>query len=276
MVAALEQGWQIMLSNNIKQFLKDQDYQAQGKSYLDRKGQAVAESKVRGALSKYLPSKAQRAADLAYQLYEGKITEDEAVLQALESASPEMAFDLRRQRFMAKPNRLFGGMTPAEARKLLISAVPRARANLFLLEIRKKYPPGDGFEDFNLLATSVEYEPFGLAGDKTGVGSAVFDLPTGSEAVELAITTQDDEKGTLKRWFAERCAEVMRPDGTFGVPYEYALEISVTHAFAIKHDAAYLDKGLFRPVRNGFSLNRSESAMQEIQLTFTQLDTFMS
>lgn len=265
-----------MLNNNITQFLQEQDYKAQGTSYLERKRQAVAESKVRGALSRYLPSKAQRAADLAYQLYEGKITEDEAVLQALESASPEIAYDLRRQRFMAKPNRLFGGMTPAGARTLLVSAVPRARANLFLLEVKKPNSADGTFEDFNLLATSVEYEPFGLAGDKTGVGSAVFDLPTGSEPVELAITTHDDEKGTLKRWFAERCSEVMRPDGTFGVPYEYALEISVTHAFAIRHDAAYLDKGLFRPVRNGFSLNRAESAMQEIQLTFTQLDTFMS
>jgi hypothetical protein len=70
---------------------------------------------------------------------------------------------------------------------------------------------------FNLFATEVEYEPIIIAGEKRR--SAVpSSTPCGAGAVELRLTTIDDQQGTLKRWFAAHHGAAAPRDGTVGVP----------------------------------------------------------
>ncbi|MOA49877.1 hypothetical protein D3C78_1728180 [compost metagenome] len=95
-----------------------------------------------------------------------------------------------------------------------------------------------------------------------------------SEAVELRITTLDDRAGSLKRWFENHAAAVAARDGTVGVPANYAITFTIQHAF-VGDAKGFEGKGLYRPVSYEVGLSRREDALEEIQMTFTQLDTFM-
>lgn len=180
-------------------------------------------------------------------------------------------------RYWSGANRLYGGITPRDARQLAatVIATRRAKRNLFLIEVGSPLA-GDFSETFNLFCTDVEITPMNVTGDKRRVGGAQIDSPQSSEAVELRITTLDDQQGSLKRWFEEHAAAVAARDGTFGVPASYAITITLRHAFV--GDAAragFSSAGLYRAVSYDNSLSRREDALEEIQMTFTQLDTFM-
>jgi hypothetical protein len=130
---------------------------------------------------------------------------------------------------------------------------------------------------FNLFATEVEYEPFIVAGEKRRVGGAVIDAVQGAEHVELRLTTIDDQQGTLKRWFAAHHGAAAARDGTVGVPDSYAITIKVVHAFITRgsNRGGYEDVGMFRPANMAVSLSRREDGLEEVQMSFSQLDTFM-
>lgn len=179
-------------------------------------------------------------------------------------------------RYWATPTPLFGGITPMQARAIYAAsrAETFARKNLWLLEVSNAAGVTEG--KFNLFATEVEYAPSTLTGEKRRVGAAVVDAVTGGEAVELRIVTMDDASGTLKQWFAQQCALVEHPDGTVGVPADYQVGIRILHGVvSATQRVAYEDKGLFRPASIEYALSRREDGMQELQMSFTQLDTFM-
>lgn len=180
--------------------------------------------------------------------------------------------------FYGEPTPLLGGVSPAEAKRIIGSAVSEryARRNLWLIEVSAQ-GAASITPRFNLFATELDYAPFTITGEKRRVGGAMVDVVQGNEAVEMRITTMDDEAGTLKRWFANQHAMVSAEDGTVGVPANYAVTIKVVHAFTardIANGVVYEDYGLFRPANLDITLSRRESAMQELQMTFTQLDTF--
>lgn len=180
-------------------------------------------------------------------------------------------------RYWGTGNRLYGGISPADAKQMYaeIISARRAKKNLFLVEVGSPLS-GDFSQMFNLFCTDVEITPMNITGDKRRVGGASVDSPQSSEAVELRITTLDDQEGSLKRWFEEHAAAVAASDGTFGVPANYAITFTLRHAFVGEAArAGFASTGLYRAVSYDYSLSRREDALEELQMTFTQLDTFM-
>jgi hypothetical protein len=181
--------------------------------------------------------------------------------------------------FMHKANPLFGGVSPHEARKISqrLGSQALTRKNIFYLEITSAlgYGAHNMPAKFNMYATDVEYSPFILSGDKQKVGGAPVDLTNGSEPVELSITTYDDDSGTLKRWFSAHHAAAAARDGTIGEPGRYAIHIEVLHGYTQNRLVGYRDIGLFRPENLSISLSRHDDNMEELQMSFTQLDPFM-
>jgi hypothetical protein len=173
---------------------------------------------------------------------------------------------------------LFGGITPAEAKRLHeeIMATRFAKKNLFLIEVSSELM-GDVSNRFNLFATDISYSPITIAGEKRRIGSASQDTVQGSDPVEMRITTKDDQAGTIRRWFSAHSAKVAGTDGTVGVPAEYAIKIKIVHAYISRESnrGGYEDIGLFRPANIEVDLSRRDDNLEEIQMSFTQLDTFM-
>lgn len=184
-----------------------------------------------------------------------------------------------QSRYWGTPTPLLGGLSPREAKMLYdnMRGHTFAKKNLFLIEITSEW--GGGFlnmpERFNLFATELNYTPFQIEAQPLNVGGAVVDAVTGAQAAALQLTTLDDAQGNLKRWFAAHHAAAASRDGTVGVPARYAIRIRVVHSFVKENAAAYEDLGLFRTENLELSLSRREDALQELNMGFVQLDTFM-
>lgn len=188
---------------------------------------------------------------------------------------------LSQARLWGTPAPLFGGITATQAKQMYddMQGISLARKNLWLVEVTSNVWFGLlDVANFNMFVTDLEYSPFIISGNKIGVGSSKVDLVEGSDAVELRMTTLDDKVGTLKRWFANCCDAVASQDGTVGVPDDYAVKIKVLHSFISddSNQGGYQDIGLFRPVNLDLSLSRRENGLEELQMTFSQLDTFMT
>lgn len=179
----------------------------------------------------------------------------------------------------AKPPMLLGGITLEKAREIFqkSSSVNFAKKNLFYVSVIDVAPGGGELADFNLFATDASYSPVTITGDKVNVGSGVFDVPKTGDSVSLRLTTMDDERGTLKRWFKDRASRVCRPDGTHGLPISYLLRVRIVHAFISDTDEvpdAFFDEYIMRPGSIEYDLSRRDDALQELQMTFEQFDTF--
>ena len=155
-------------------------------------------------------------------------------------------------------------------------ALSRARKNHFIIQVESNLT-GNFSKKMNLFVTDVDLNPMNISGEKRRVGGTFVDTPTGAEATEIRITTMDDTQGTIKKWFEQHCAAVVGSDGTFGVPANYGVTIKVLHAVVDGKNTlgAFTNKGLYRAASYEVQLSRREQAMQEVALTFTQLDSFM-
>lgn len=172
---------------------------------------------------------------------------------------------------------LVGGITLAEARQRFdeFAAIDHAKKNLWHISVENL--SAGAAPDMNLFATEVSYAPIGLTGEAIRIGSGSFDKVDGSERVEMRITTLDDKDGTIKRWHADLTARAARPDGTFGLPIEYLVRITVTHAFIDEGVGnAYVDTYVMRPGPMEYDHSRRDDALQELQFTMVQFDTFTS
>lgn len=165
---------------------------------------------------------------------------------------------------------------PEKAQYREFIALSRVRKNHFIVQVTSKLS-GDFSESLNLFVTDIDLNPMNIAGEKHRVGAAFVDTPTGAEATEIRMTTMDDHAGTIKSWFEAHCANVAASDGTFGVPANYAVTIKVLHGVVDGDDVthAFVNKGLYRAASYEVQLSRREQAMQEITLTFSQIDSFM-
>lgn len=224
-----------------------------------------------------------------------------AILAAAQIASPKVvlaaqrlfqAADFLEQLFgtyMDQPNALMGGATPRQALEVarLIQSANPSRKNLWFIRLADPNPPAEvilGGSNLvhthllDLLALDVSYAPSTLVGDRVAAGSAVLDKVTGREPVELQLTTLDDERGTLKRWFDGKVSQAANADGTFGLPSEYCVDIEIVHgvpAAEIPQAAlAYKFMARMRPVSIQHEASRRDEAFQELQMSFTQFDTF--
>lgn len=179
---------------------------------------------------------------------------------------------------------LLGGMTLAQAREVYeqMRDAQLARKNLFFIRVIDYNPPpvayatGSYFTSlFNLFAVDVSYAPSTLQGEKVQLGSATMDRLTGAEATEMTITTMDDSRGSLKRWFEAKAEQAAHRDGTFGLPSEYWLDIECYHATPQAREDAYKVNMRMRAQSIQHELSRRDQAMGEIVMAFTQSDSFI-
>jgi hypothetical protein len=183
------------------------------------------------------------------------------------------------EQFNATPNPLLGGITPIEARMIAEDLTSRelSRKNLFLLEVVSNLLGSGAGQTFNLFATGVEYSPYTLSGEKRRIGGASNDTLQAGDPVEMRITTYDDKAGSIKGFFAQHAQKAVRQDGTVTPPSYYALKIKVIHGIISQNYnfGSYEQSGWFRPANIEHSLSRTEQGMEEVTMTFTQLDSFM-
>lgn len=193
--------------------------------------------------------------------------------------------------YWGSPTPLLGGITPAEAKRIHdeIRATKFAKKNLFLIEVSSELFGKDlwdfdrfgkywVFDRFNLFVTDVSYAPITISGEKMKIGAAAVDVVNSSDPIEMRIVTKDDAEGNIRRWFAAHSATAAHDDGTVGVPAQYAIRIRIVHAFITRESnrGGYEDVGLFRPANIEVDLSRRDDNLEEIQMTFSQLDTFMA
>lgn len=250
-------------------------------------GGAMATNVVRNAINQHIPIEAQRAFNVGGgvvgDLMRGDV--NAAGLRVLDSGLlndflPGMSGIASQVMYWGRPTPLFGGITPTEARQIYqtMRDVRLSKKNLFLIEVSSALM-GDWISQwFNLFATELDYAPLIISGDKRKVGGAVLDSVQSSEPVELRITTMDDQFGTIKRWYEQHHATTVARDGTVGTPSQYAIQFKIVHSFITRASTpygAYESIGWFRPSNLEISLSRRDDAMQEIQMTFSQLDTFI-
>lgn len=249
-------------------------------------GKSMASNAAMNLVNKYVPLKAQNAIN-AGAVAVGDLMRgdwDSAGMRVLDSGLlnnllPGMGGVASQTKFWGGPTPLFGGISPTEAKRIYeeMRGQRLSKKNLWLIEVSSPLMGSSELTRFNLFATEVEYAPFTISGEKRKVGGAVVDAVQGAEPVEFRLTTMDDQAGSLKKWFAAHCEKAVSSDGTVGVPDTYAITIKVVHSFITRDSnrGGYENKGLFRPVNIDVSLSRREDGLQEVQMTFSQLDTFM-
>lgn len=177
---------------------------------------------------------------------------------------------------------LHGNLT-ADQRYLLfqeLAMTPHAWKNLWFVSINERQTTQaapEGLPKLNLLAMDCSFSPSTLAGEAVPIGGGQMDNLTGSERVDLRLSTLDDAKGTIKRWFDAKCLQAVHRDGTFGLPSEYLVEVQVTHMSPLNEgsdSAYYRRKWTMRPVSVEAELSRRDVGHEDVQMAFTQFDTF--
>lgn len=184
--------------------------------------------------------------------------------------------------YNGRANPLLGGITPAEAARITneIIATPYAKKNLWYIEIEDWNPPGDDISAvFNLFATDLSFTPNTITSDAKPIGMGNMDNVTGTERVDVRLTTLDDAQGSIRQWFDAKCAQVARIDGTVGLPVDYLVTIRIIQS-AVNYEAmaqfgGFKQSFVMRPGSIEIELSRGEDAMQQLQLTFNQFDTFV-
>ncbi|MGL4735679.1 MAG: hypothetical protein ACRCWB_11500 [Enterovibrio sp.] len=178
-------------------------------------------------------------------------------------------------RFWNTKNPLYGGITPLAAKQLVAESlsVKRSKKNIYLIKVSSGLM-GDFSHEFNLFCVDVDHAPMTISGDSQRIGGAFINVPTSCEPDEIRITTLDDERGTIKRWFEQHAAAAVSRDGTVGLPATYAITFDVIHSFNADSGAAFNTKAIYRAASYDLSLSRRDCALEEISMTFTQLDTF--
>lgn len=283
MGAAKELGSEI---NNAKAYVSDGLNTATGGIFKGSMAGSMASSAAMSAASKYVPSSVNKlinnSGKIGGALMNGDLLGAAGGLLntgILNGVLGKLAGPLKQARYWATPTPLFGGISPAMAKAMHQESmgIEYAQKNLFIIEVSSLIG-GDFSSRFNMLASSVDYNPTTITGNKIKIGGATTDSVQSSEPTELTITTLDDSYGSIKAWFNDHAHAVVSSDGTVGLPAFYAIKIKIVHAviesplFSL---GGYEDIGLYRPAVLSLSLSRSEDALQEITMTFSQLDTFM-
>lgn len=249
--------------------------------------QGVANSRVAGLVNRYVPHNLQKVVGVGTRAGRDLLRGDwqGAALDVWKSGIlgdffPHDAGIMAQAAYWGVQTPLFGGLSAMDAKKIFDEFMGEtlARKNLWLLEVTSTLQGGglNQSDRWNMFATDIEYSPFIVEGDNAKIGGANVATVNGCGPVEMSITTLDDANGSIKRWFAAHHAAATAQDGTVGEPGKYAVQIKVVHNVLQPDSAAYEDIGLFRPMNLDITLSRQENAMEELQMTFGQLDTFMS
>lgn len=222
-----------------------------------------------------IPAKIQRHLPLARKLMRGDV---EGLINAGLNALGNKIGALGPSAGLYTPSALLGGITMQQAQAIFDECVATDYAKKNLWHINISNLAGPQPYNFNLFATDVGYAPHTVTGEAVYIGSGSFDKVTGTDRVEMRVTTLDDSAGSLKAWFHERMARLAPVDGTFGLPIDYLFRVDVMHAFISEEaegsGSAYVDTFLMRPGNIEYELSRRDDNLQELQMTFVEFDTF--
>lgn len=149
------------------------------------------------------------------------------------------------------------------------SSVRRERTNLWHVGVD---PVGKvSAPRVNLLATEVSFNSVQLGYEPVKIGSGFTQAPTGADPVELRLVCYD-VSGEIKAWFDRLFTLAAHPDGTFGLPTDYANTITVTHG-AVEEGRGYSKSWVLLPVSCEVNLSRSTDDFTALNLSFTQYDS---
>lgn len=198
-------------------------------------------------------------------------------------------------RFESTESRAMGGVTPVQAKRIVQESLETnfGRKNLFMFDISGvtgldsewdfDRSNSVGAHRLNMFVVDASYGVNSITAEAHKVGGSTLDQPTGTEPMELRLTTMDDETGYVKRWFEDLRSKVANRDGTFGVPAQYLVRFRLLHAFVTDESAAkWLRSGVdttwsmkawFRPVSMELDLSRRDQSLEEVTMTFHQYDT---
>jgi hypothetical protein len=180
----------------------------------------------------------------------------------------------RSSRFSDGGNIILAGVSWAQQIQMFEEAagVDRERTNLFHIGVE---PIGKiSAPRINLLATEASYSSVQLGWEPVKIGSGFSQGATGAEAVELRLVCYD-VAGEIKTWFDQLKATVARPDGTYGLPTDYANVITVTHG-AVMEGYGYSNSWAMVPGSCEVNLARSTDDFTALNLTFIEFDSFGS
>lgn len=208
--------------------------------------------------------------------------------------------------YQVVPNPLLGGYSRKEVQKLTDKAIKTAYAknNLFLVRLQDPnyYFNNEAIDEDNnfldLFAMGVSYNPIAITGDTVKLGLLHGDNIQQSERVEIRMTFFDDAVGSIKQYLMFKKNKMVSKDGTGIVPIDYAITITIIQ---LNQMAGAIDIGFGeKKKRIGFfsedelikqslfkqtyhvrlstldiDLNKREDSLQELQVTFTEIDPFM-
>lgn len=250
------------------------------------KAQGAAEQAARQIANKYVPPSMALAASQSASILQSAANGnwEDVASSALQSDAfsglAESLTGFNQDGIRERNSPLLGGGSLRNLQELtsMVLNGDHAHKNLFIIEVESLALGGGYSHPFNLYCIDVDYEPFNLTGDKQRVGGAVVDRVTGNEPADMRLTTYDNVRGDMKRFWAEHHARASARDGTVGLPRDYAIKITLLHGVMTggnRVSSAYRDVGLFRVANLSTSLSRREPGIVELQMTLSQLDTFM-
>lgn len=178
----------------------------------------------------------------------------------------------RTSKFSSGDNILLGGVSWTKLEQMHEEAmgIQRERTNLWhvgVAPIGKIVAPR-----VNLFAIECSYNGVQLGWEPGKIAGGFTQVPTGVDPVELRLTCYDVD-GEIKQWFDLLRLTVVAPDGTFGLPSQYANNITVTHG-AVQENYGYSGTWPMVPVSCETNLARSADEFTTVNLTFTQYDYF--
>lgn len=178
---------------------------------------------------------------------------------------------------------MMGGLTFDRALQVFKESANTAKSwkNLWHIKVEElthtRAAPRGISRAMNLLALDVSFTPTAVTVDNHLLGAAVLRAVSGTEPVDLTITTYDDAAGSLARWFEAKADQVARPDGTFGLPAQYLVMLTLTEMDpeGLAREGQPQRRYWVIPTRLDMDLTRREKAPKELQMTFTQFDTMV-
>ena len=174
----------------------------------------------------------------------------------------------------------FGSLTLDSARTMFAESAMTQKAwkSLFHIRVDEQWPGPESSGSFQMMALDASFAPWTMPGEAVQIGGANMDRLAATDRVELRLATLDDARGTLKRWFDFKCAQAAHPDGTFGVPADYLVTITLTHMDTegtAPDELRFRRRWLMRPANVDHELSRRAQELEELQMTFVQFDTFV-
>jgi hypothetical protein len=213
--------------------------------------------------------------------------------------------------YQVVPNPLLGGYSRKETQKQAQLAFKTAYAknNLFLVRLLdKNYPytktitlnsenglPDSARHLWDLLAVGVSFNPIAITGDAVKLGMLQGDSIQQSERVEVRMTLLDTAQGDIKRYLSAKKKQMINRDATANPPNDYVLEMLIIHIdqtlgrtkigekyIGVYNESELLEKSYtkhryqVRVSTLDIDLNKREDSLQELQVTFTEVDPFMT